>query len=298
MGARELSAFGAFCLLSASDWVLPATLPSALPESLRTAAIDAVCAVLFAGASSFSSRSFAREPAAGCRVAGYGAALFAVPPVISLLAAGRVRDSTGVLLFTLVPVVVLLIQAQRRSGLGVTAVLPGALAGVGGAALLLPFALPPSTEGKVLLAVLACAGIAAAYASVQLPVLLREAPILHAATLLCAAAALLNALVASLRWTPLPELAWLPETERLLASAALTAAQVLLLLVCLRAVRPIPFAARYLLVPLLALGEGLLLAHGTLSPIVGTGFALLLGGAVTLLRGAGAESDAPDSILL
>ena len=216
------------------------------------------------------------------------AAIWLAPDAVIGLAGGHVSGLTEALVFTLVPVVVVFAVAQQASGFGddseVRALVGPALAGVVGAALLIPFEAPASAAGKIWLAALVVSVVASGLAAVSLNRRLQGVDLVAVAALtsgliVCAGAAAFDraafaGLVADHRALLL---------EALLA-LGMDGPLLLLGLWLLREMLPVGAAARYPVVLLVTIVESYFLMHGSGGWIMAVGAVLMAGSAGWLLR--------------
>jgi hypothetical protein len=207
-----------------------------------------------------------------------------------------VSGLTEALVFTLVPVVVVMAAAQQSWEFGAQAdprgLLGPSLAGVCGAALLLPFTMPGSVAGKVWLGALVAAAAVAGLAAVRLHALLRGVPAIVAAALASGVMAGCEALLSRGSWGALRALdarGWLFEAG---IAVGFEGPLLLLGVRLLRELPPVAFATRYLWILLVAVLESYVLMHPAANWIMGLGALLMAGSAAWLLRGAGSEADA------
>ena len=214
--------------------------------------------------------------------------MFGLPEVLFAAAGGHVASMTELLVFLLVPVVVIFAVAQRSTGFGVEQnplrMMVPALAGLGGAAFLIPFTRPATTAGFVWLAAMIGGAVLAGVAAVQLHESLRDVDVVRAGAVIFGAAGLLMAAFCWLDWTGAPM--W---DARALAGEALRgltieAAILLLTVWLLRQMAPVRFSARFLLLPLVTIVESYLVLRPATMWTTWVGIALLAAGAAGLLR--------------
>jgi hypothetical protein len=280
----------ALCGLWSSAWLVDGAWPSGLPAAARGALHDLVMAIVLGVA---GWRRIARGKLRARRwmtLAAASVLLLGVPAVLS--SRGGVSEANVVGLFAMVPVAVVVLVASLDSD-GATASATGgllapALAGLGGALLLLPFAQPDSWRQVGLCAVVGLGVVVAAMASVWMHRLLPEFAVVEAAALCCLAnAAFFGALFAASNAAAGAEGSGLWSWRALRVEAATAVGfdlpQILLLLWLLRDLAPERFAARYLVVPLLTAIEGYALLRPELTWRSIAGAALLGLGAWRLL---------------
>ncbi len=284
--------FFALCVLSGSGWILNELWTSPVPALIGIAAHDTFFALFF-WLVSRSPRNGAKVPIPWLKTGAWGAALLALPQVLFATAGGKVSGFTQALVFTLVPVIVVFVLGQRGA-FGAEdnphRLLGPALAGIGGAALLLPFAFPNSTVGILLLLAMIIAAVFAGIAAVKLNSLLSQTGILRAAAIICTSAAVLTLAGAIVDWVPIRPIG--PKDLAIeLASCLFIDAPLLWLTVwLLREMNPISFSSRYLLIPLVTIAEGFILVRPGINWVMAGGVLLLAGGGVVLLRSERAEN--------
>ena len=258
--------------------------PGDLPALLRFAVHNLLLASVFGG---LALRTGLARGAWG-RIAGWLALLLALPELVVAGASGSVSGLSQALVFTLIPAVVVFVVAQQRAGFGAednarNLLLP-ALAGVAGAALVLPFTTPSSVYGNLWLAGLVVSAVLAGVAAVRLFTLLQGIGLWSAAAVATGVAALGAGLLETPQAHGLSVLnarAWAVEAAlALLADGPLIALTVWLL----REVPPIRFSARYSLVLLVTILESAVLLRPTLSWTLAAGLMLMAASAWALLR--------------
>ena len=199
MKLRVWLAFAALCLLSGSGWLLaewqPETLPGLFPVALRSGLL----AILFWAVDQAGHSSNRQSLPAGALAPLFAwSVLMASLPAVAVLYAGEhLSPLTEALVFALTPVLVVFFVSQRAVGFGAREsplrLLAPALAGVAGAALLLPFNLPSSGAGRAWLVALFVTAAASAWAAIQLHQRLAGIPVLRAAAIFSASIVLLSA---------------------------------------------------------------------------------------------------------
>ncbi len=244
-----------------------------------------VLALLFWGWSAL--RGGGGRDASWVSIAAWGAALLAVPQVVVAGAGGRVSSLTEVLVFGLTPVVVVFSVAQGEVGFGLREsplrTLGPALAGLGGLALLVPFAWPVGRIGMAwLFALVASAGLAAV-AAVRVHGLLREVGVLRGAAVVCGAAAAMAGGFAWLGWSGLGDWNSGMVVTEAIRCLLIDGPVLLLTMWLLREMSAVRFSTRYLLVPLVTIVEGFLLVRPQWGWTMGAGLLLLGGGCAGLL---------------
>lgn len=277
-------AFAALCILSATSWAIPETIPEGLPsleqQGIIFGAIGLI-ALLFVRRSLWSRGE-------GTRFARLGAAavcFFGVPDIVAEYARGSVSAISRSALYAMVPVVVVLAVAAGGAGdgeeRGARRLLVPALAGLGGLLLLLPVGFSGSVRGWVMLALVCATVVLVGLAIVWLYGLLRGPDLASAiaVTGLSNAAFLLiwSAVHEEMVWR------WGGLASVVSFSSAVDVIEVLLVVWLLREMRPARFAARYLVIPLLIVLEGYVLMRPELTVRMVFGVGLLAVGAAMFL---------------
>ncbi len=284
MRRRVWFGFATLCLVSGSVWIFDQGAPGLLQGLTRLAVHDGLLGIGFW----LASLGQPRRPAPWLKLAAGAGAIFAIPQVLFAAAGGGVSSLDEVLVFLLVPAVIVLVVAQRKSTFGADEnplrLLFPALAGLGGAALLLECDWPATLPGKLWLTAMVVSAILAAIAAVEMHAWLKGVSVLRAAAIACAATSLTAAVFCRVDWTGLP--AW--DTHLAAAEGVrcvVLEAPILLLTVwLLRQMSPTSFASRLLFVPLVTIVEGFFFIRPALSWTSGLGLMLMLAGAVGLLR--------------
>ena len=292
MNARLWCGFAGLCLLSGSGWALKEFWTAPTSGLTGIALHDSVLCLLFL----FVSQRFKSNKSAPARwisIAAWGATLLALPQVLLASASGTVSGSSVVLIYTLVPVIVVVFVGQR-AGFGVQesplTLLGPALAGVAGAALLLPFMLPSSTPGTLWFIVMVLAAVFAGVAAIKLHSLLANAEIFRALTIISAAAAGLCLAVAALTWSPIKQATPKDVAIELASCLFLDGPLLLLTAWLLRTMNPVAFSSRYLLIPLVTIVEGFIIVRPPLN-WAAVGAILLAGGGLALLKSGNPDQE-------
>ena len=283
MTRRIWFAFAALCLLAGVAPVLDGFLPDPLPGLFGLGLRFAILAALFALAGTRRQGCWGGLP-----VALWGGLLFAALPVVFAAASGTVTGPTRFLVLALIPAGAVFFASQRDAGFGADrspfALLLPALAGFGGAALLLSYTVPNSTAGKLWLALMAVLAVVCGLALTRLSQALEGTSMLRAGALATASA---SAVALAFCWLDGHPAFDLSAVTLALGSARLLLfdAPVILLTVWLLPRMEITaFSARYLLAIFVAIAASFLLARPGLSWTVALGALLLLGGSAVLLR--------------
>jgi len=278
--------FAALCLLAGSGWALDEVAPGLLHGLLRVAVHYGLLAVVFAVV---SLRTQTKQDWLPWGKLALGAiAVFGLPQVLFAAAGGHVAGTTALLVFLGVPAVVVFVVAQQADTRGnnenpLRALAP-ALAGLGGAVLVVAFDWPSSGVGRMWLVGMVASALLAGVAAVWLHGLLRGVGVLRAVAVMFGAVSLVVAAFcwiesdATLVWDS-TGVAW--ELGRLLVVEG----PILGLTVWLmREMPPVRFSARVLGVPLVMIVEGYALEHPDVGWTTAVGVLLLAGGVVGLLR--------------
>jgi drug/metabolite transporter (DMT)-like permease len=273
--------FAALCILSASAWVADqtelSTLPSLEKQGLLYAAI-ALIALVISGPRIRSRNNWRSS----LSLALASILFFGLPALAIELASGSVPQITRSALFALVPIAVIItLTAGNTPESGGRHQLIPALTGIAGLLLLLPLDFSTTPRGVVMLAILSTAVIVVGVAGVWLFRNLPNFSFTDGAAFACLSTAtfllICNSFLGSSIWKPrdLLTLASIPSLIFLI--------EVILLLWLLRAMPPIQFAARYLLIPLITVVEGYVLLRPALTLRTGFGAILLAIGTAALL---------------
>jgi hypothetical protein len=280
------TAFGTLCLLSGTSWAIAGVmgvatrgLPPLEQQGLLLAAIG-VAAIFFADGGLWLRLKDLR-----CvRLGAAAVAFFGVPVVVAEYARGSVPAINRSALFAMTPVVVVMMVASSDAegeGRGARRFLLPALVGVGGLLLLLPLEFSGSVHGRIMLAVVCVAVVLVGLASVWLFRLLRGTALADAVVIV----GLTNA-VFFLAWSAVREefvWRWGGLVSVASTSSLLDAVEVLLLVWLLRAMPPMRFAARYLVIPLVTVLESYVLMRPEVTVRMVSGTVLLAVGAGMLL---------------
>jgi hypothetical protein len=268
-------AFAAVCVLSATSWIVPRSeeLPALELQGIRYGLIGIIA--LFIGSVRVRFRS------EGLRVAASGVAFFGLPMVVGEWARAGVAETSRIALFAMVPVVVVMVVAAGDDERGVRRFLIPTLVGLGGLLLLLPLGFSSSLRGRLMQGAVCVAVVLVGLSSVWLYRLLRGWNLAEALAVVGLSNAVFLLACSAVRG----ELIW---HGRALASVVSLSSlvdliEVVLLVWLLREMMPARFAARYLVIPLLALLESYALMRPELSVRMVSGVVLLTVGAGMLL---------------
>lgn len=282
-------AFGFLCGITSLEWLIPPAVTGITPlQRLGTAYAGAgVCAAVFAIAKGSRNKSVAIL----WRILPASMMFLGVPAILLDSLEGMTSSATTSLLFTATPVVVVLVSSVRELEGESTfqRLLVPALVGLSGALCVLPVDLPSSVQEWVGLAVALISVTMAGFAGVWLHDQVRVVSVPEGIAVVC----FWNGLLL-LGWCAVRGLlVWkltVPDQGIELAFTGLQVTLVLLLLYLVREMEPVRLSARYLLVPLLTVGEGFVAMRPQLSVRLMVGFGLLCVGAWSLLRPGRVES--------
>ncbi len=275
--------FGALCLLSSCAWIAEPFGSSSLPplerQGLLFAAIGIVSLLLLRGS------ALRLKDKAWVHLAIAGIALFSVPEIAISLASGAVPEISRSALFAMVPIVVVVVTSAGAgtdgSEINAGRFLAPALVGLGGLLLLLPLNFSGALRGQVMTGVIVAAVIVVGMASVRLYRVLQSFTLGEAMAVIC----LSNAAVLLIYDAARVGLVWSGGgfASLLLPPSLVDLAEILMLVALLRAMPPVRFASRYLLIPLLTVVQGYILMRPVLTVRVVAGAALLAAGTGLLL---------------
>jgi drug/metabolite transporter (DMT)-like permease len=277
--------FGALCLLSASAWIATpydtSTLPSLESQGLLYAAIGLI-ALLISARQPWSRN----QNGSSAQLALAGLMFFGLPAAAIDLASGSIPAISRSALFAMVPIVVILAitsgDARDSGEAGARRLLTPTLVGAGGLLLLLPLDFSGTTRGTIILAILCAAVIVSGLSAVWLFRRLHNVTPSRAAALICLPTAAFLLFCSRLSSGPLV-LDRTALASLLSVSSLVGLIEILLLLRLVRAMPPIRFAARYLVIPLLTVLEGYIIIRPPMTLRIAAGAILLIAGTATLL---------------
>jgi hypothetical protein len=297
---RKVTVWAGFvllCLITSLEWVIP-PVTTELPTLQRSGLLDAVIG-LGAGAVALLGKRKNLGAVPFIQITLAGIFFLGVPAILLDLAGGIASSTTVSLLFTLTPVVVVITAMsnplESAGGNEFQRLLLPSLAGIGGVLSILPFSFPDSRQKwfgfAVVLAVVTIAGVAGVWLHRRL-----EGASMAASM---AIIGITNG-VLLLGWSGLQGgLVWrgsqLVQRE-LIAQDIVQAAIFLLTLWLVREMSPVRLAARYLVIPLLTIGEGLATMRPPVTGRLIVGIVLLAAGASYLLITRSGEGDRPLSL--
>jgi len=282
--------FVALCVLSSTAWLIPAAvdvLPAFERQSVLYGAIGLV-AVLVGGRKMWDRRRWLDR----ARLALAGTVFFGVPIGIVEWVRGSVSEISRSAAFAMVPVVVVVALPASdwasRDGESRRFLVP-ALVALGGLLLIVPFEFSGSTRGKLLLAALIAAVILVGVASVWLYRLLREFGLAEAIAVICLA----NGVFLAVCGLAGESFLWSLDGLGSVVSWSLLVdlVEIVLLIWLLREMKPVQFAARYFVIPLVTILEGYAVYRPELTVRMVSGFVLLVFGSWRLLFSRGSDDE-------
>jgi drug/metabolite transporter (DMT)-like permease len=293
------AAFAGLCVLVSSSKLLPAVAADSTSSTAQQSCFYGVVgliALMIAGRRLWTR--IERRELLWLQLAGVSVLLLGIPAVVSEWARDGLSDITQASLFALVPFLVVVVAMGREptagEDLGVRRFFAPALAGFGGVLLLLPFNFPASLRGRMMAGVLLVAIVLVGIASEWIYRLLRGFEMMEAFSIVC----LSNAVVlgaCSLANLPFAG-SWSGASSLISISSFCYLLELLLLVWLLREMPPARLAARFLVVPLLVVVEGLVILRPAFTVRMAAGLILLAGGAGYLLFSKSHDSDAVLSI--
>ncbi|MEO6911930.1 MAG: hypothetical protein ABI158_13515 [Edaphobacter sp.] len=289
--------FAALCVLVSNSWLLPTVPDDGASSIVRQSCLDGVLGMVALVATSPRLWVRLRESSLVLpRLAGVSVMLLGVPAVASAWARGGVPDVSQAALFALVPFIVVVVAMGREPGAGeefaVRRFFAPALAGFGGVLLLLSFNFPVSARGRTMFGVLLLAVVVTGVASAWIYRLLGGFTLMEAFAVVCLSNAVFLAVCSLLLGA-----SWSRAWPLISISSLYYLLELVLLVWLLRAMSPVRLAARYLVVPLLAVLEGLAILRPDFTVRMGAGLVLLAGGAGYILFSRRQNSDAALSVV-
>jgi drug/metabolite transporter (DMT)-like permease len=286
-------AFGLLCLLSSAAWVIPVTLSlvPVLEDQISVFGVIGLVALLFV-----RRRPRLRSTALDSAWLIVGSVvLFGVPNVVIDWARGGVPSSGISALFAMVPIVVVLAVAVGGED-GVRRLFPWALVGLGGVLLLLPLDVPGALRGRVMIVSVLAVVVLVGIASVWMHRLLRGFRVVDAVAIVC-----LSNAVFLVVWCLVSQSfvwGWAAISSNFSVSSVVSLVEVVLVIWLLREMRPVHFAARYLVIPLLTVVEGIVVLRPELTVRMGVGVVLLGVGAGRILLWSSLEGSEEEGLSL
>jgi drug/metabolite transporter (DMT)-like permease len=266
--------------MAASEWLLSYATGFAQESLPQQGIAYAILALAFALI--YASRRKSKQQLSTPRTPiAFAAVLFLGLPAILLNYVNGWLPSTSIsALYTLTPIVAIFTLASRTPRDHVRSLLAPALAGMAGTLCILPLDLPASPRAWIATSFVILSIALSGISAVEL--YLRAQNISLVQTILISAVA--NAIVL-LAWCGLRGAITWPSGDIAYQAAILTlrVAEIFLTLWLVRAMDPIPFAARYLVIPLLTILEGFILIHPPLTTRLFLGTTLLIIGSAWIL---------------
>lgn len=289
------AAFVGLCLLLSSAWLLPVDGADASSPLERQSCFYGVVGLVSAVFAYRGLRARWRQREwLWLRLAGVSVLLLGLPFVLGEWVREGMSDISRAALFSLVPFVVVVVAMGRDLEPGVRRFFAPALAGFGGALLLLPFNFPESVRGRLLVGVLLVAIVMVGFASEGIYRLIRGFGMMEALTIVCLANAVF---LAACHFAGLPFAgSWSVASSLISIHSLYGLVELIVLVWLLREMSPVRLAARFLVVPLFTVLEGFAFLRPGITVRMGAGLVLLMGGAGYLLLSRGWDSDAVLSI--
>jgi hypothetical protein len=271
------AAFAVLCVLASSRWIL-ADQWQAMGSTLWTEAWACGLTAFVVAVVAIAEKRRLPRVWIVVELLAIGAGLLAAPELGAVLhgPASGALDRTIALCF--VPVIVTVVAGIWSEGASSSSLWPG-LAGLGGALLVFPVALPSSVPGWVGLVV---PPIAVSAACVACQRVARGLDAVWCATLLLAGGTVCLALMGAVSG------GFAAESFSMWAVVLDLAVAGLVVFVVLR-IDALRYVSRYFFVPLLSIVEGLILLRSGVTLRQGFGLALLAAGSAALVRGRGTD---------
>lgn len=287
-------AFGALCVLLSSSWLLPVGAVDASPIAQQVCFYGVVGLAAWMLSHRQLWARWKRREWVCLQLAGLSVLLLGLPTVLGEWVHDGMSDISRAALFALVPFVVVVVAAAREVEPEVRRFFIPALIGFGGALLLLPFNFPMSMRGQAMFGVLLLVIVLVGFASEGIYRLLRGFGMMEALAVVCLSNAVF---LAACHFSGLPFAESGNGASALISIHSLYSLVELLILVwLLREMTPARLAARYLVVPLFTVLEGLAFLHPAPTVRMGAGLVLLVFGIGYILFSRGGDSDAVLSI--
>lgn len=279
--------FGGFCVLSSVSWLILPLAESGLPVLEQKFLLHVVTGL---GALLFTNRGlWSRIHKLPWVLTAVGGVLFfGLPAVLIDSAGGGLPTVTNSATFALMPAMVVLFTVNSSEAVNKgegRGLLTPAIAALGGLLLLLPVELPQSIKGWETLVMMFATVTLVAGSGVWMHRLMQSFKIADAFVAVCCANALFL-----LVWTVgTGSFVWQGRelSATVLTTMLIDLSTMLLALWLLREMSPVRFAARYLVIPLVAVMEGYVvlrpeltvrMVSGTVLLVAGTGWILLFSG--------------------
>lgn len=288
--------FAVFCVLVSNSWWLLSSTANGPPSIPKQSCFYSVTGLVALAISYRPLWDRLRKRQLVClRLAAVSILLFGLPAAVGEWTRSGVPDESQVALFALAPFVVVAVAMSHQplagEEFGIRRFFVPALAGFGGALFLLSFRFPVSLREWTMFGAVLVAVVVVSFASVWIYRLLREFAIGEAVAVVC----LSNAVFLSLR-ALFAEESWSGALSLLSLSSLYNLLELVLLVWLFRELSPVRLAARFLVVPLLLILEGLVILRPALTPRIGAGLVLMLCSAGYILFSRRQNSDAALSI--
>ena len=291
------SGFALLCLMTSLEWVIPPAMTE-VPTLQRSGLIDAVIGFAACAVAVVHKRDRFRTGALG-RAALAGILFLGVPAILLDLVNGLTSSTTISLLFTITPVVVVITvmssSPELSEGNELQKLLLPALAGVGGVLSIFPFSFPDSGGGWTGFAVVLIAVSLSGAAGVWLHRLLQRTRMAAAIAIIGISNAFLLLVWCSLRGSAVWRISQFFQGESI-AAGFVQAVTFLLTLWLVREMNPVRLSGRYLVIPLLTIGEGLVTMRPPVTPRLIVGIVLLATGAWWILTSQPWREERPLSL--
>ena len=293
------AAFAGLCVLVSSSRLLPAVAgdsTSSIAQQSCFYGMVGLIALLIAGRRLWAR--IKRRELLWLQLAGASLLLLGMPAAVSEWARDGLSDITQAALFALVPFLVVAVAMSREpvagEDPGVRRFFAPALAGFGGILLLLPFSFPVSVRGRIMLGVLLVAIVLVGFASEWIYRLLRGFEMMEAFSIVCLSNAVFLGAFSLANLSSFGS--WSGALSLISISSLCYLLELILLIWLLREMPPVRLAARFLVVPLLTILEGLAIMRPAFTVRMAAGLMLLAGGAGYFLLSRNRDSDAVLSI--
>jgi drug/metabolite transporter (DMT)-like permease len=283
--------FAVYCLLASAAWIIA---PFAEGGSLFERQ-SILFAVVGTGAFLFSDCKLRSSASRGSwvKLGVSGIGFLGGPTYLIQVAGSGVSSIETSAIFALLPAVVVLVVVigwdARREGVGREFLVP-ALVGFGGVLLLLPVEVPGSVRAQLMMVVIFVAAVLVAISGVWLHRLMQGITITEAVVIVCFANAVFLSVCGLASGDFVGGLSNLRTMFSL--SACVELIQIILVFWLLREISPVRFAARYLVIPLLTIVEGLFLLRPQVTVRMVVGISLLIGGIAWILFSKQADDEA------
>jgi len=288
--------FAVFCVLVSNSWWLLSGTTDGPPSISKQSCFYSVAGIIALTIAYRPLWERLRNREFVClQLAAVSILLFGLPTAVGAWTQSGVPDESQVALFALAPFVVVAVAMSREplvsEEFGIGRFFVPALAGFGGALFLLTFRFPVSAREWTMFGGVLVVVVMVGFASVWIYRLLREFGIVEAFAVVC----LSNAVFLSLCVLFSGE-SWSGAFSLISLSSLYNLLELVLLVWLFRELSPVRLAARFLVVPLLLVLEGLVILRPALTMRIAAGLALMLCSAGYLLFSRRQDSDAALSI--